>query len=134
MVPNVCRGRILLADDEAVLRETIADALRGRGYEPALADCGGAALELGKRWQPDLSVLDINMPDMTGIDVVRRWRSAGMNFPVIMMTAEASEELRITAMTMAGGFVVKPFALKDLLDLVNRLLRGDTTTGNMDIQ
>jgi len=115
--------RILLADDEPELRHSLADALNHRGFSVMEASCGSEALELGSRERPDLSLLDINMPDMTGVDVFRRWVRSGLRFPVIMMTAEAVADLRVEAQRLGVVAVVaKPFGARELFDLVYRAL------------
>lgn len=117
-------GRLLLVDDDDGLRSCLADALRDRGFETIEADRGLKALELGSSLTPALTLMDMNMPDMTGVEVYRRWRSAGLRFPVIFMTAEAEVELRLEAVRLGAVQVVsKPFSVHNLFDLVYRTLR-----------
>lgn len=123
MTANLAARRILLADDEPALRHSLADALGNRGFSVIEACCGAEAVELGAKQRPDLSLLDVNMPDMTGVDVFRRWLGAGLKFPVIMMTAEAAQNLRIEAVQLgAVAVMAKPFGARELFDLVYSVL------------
>jgi len=115
---------ILLADDEPALRQPLAEAFCERGYRIREASCGLEALEMGRTEQPGLSVLDINLPDITGVEVYRRWLAEGIGFPVIFVTAEASEELRVEAISLGARAVVqKPFGVRELFRLVREVLQ-----------
>lgn len=115
--------RILLADDNSSLRSSLAMALNGRGFETVEAECGAEALKLGNDERPDLSLLDINMPDMTGVDVLRGWIESGLNFPVIFMTAERNKELRVQAQDLGALCVLdKPFGADEFIGVIQRSL------------
>lgn len=114
---------ILLADDEPGLRQPLAEAFSERGYRTLEAECGIDALELGRAKKPRLSVLDINLPDITGVEVYRRWQAEGVEIPVIFVTAEASEELRIEAVKLGARAVMqKPFGVRELFNLVREIM------------
>lgn len=116
--------RLLLVDDDDALRSCLADALRERGIDTIEAARGHEALSLGSQIGPTLSLLDMNMPDMTGVEVFRRWQAAGLRFPVIFMTAEAEMELRIEAVRLGAVEVVsKPFSVRAMFDLVRETIR-----------
>jgi DNA-binding NtrC family response regulator len=116
-------SRILLVDDEDRLRSCIATALRERGYEAIEARCGRDAVAAAEATHPDASLLDMNMPDMTGVDVLRSWLSRGLRFPVIIMTAEATQDLRIEAVRLGALEVIsKPFGVQDLFGHLARAL------------
>ena len=118
-------SRILIVDDEESLRQTLVSAFQEHGYDTLEADCGARALEIGNLEQLDLSVLDINMPDMTGVDVLRQWLQAGLCFPVIFMTAEANQNLTVEATELGAAAVLrKPFGVKEIFGLVDDLLRA----------
>ena len=118
--------RVLLADDNDGLRQSLAMALKERGYETLEADRGQKAWDLGRSGRPHLSLLDINMPDMTGVDVYRNWKSEGIVIPVIFMTAEASQSLREEATGLGAMSVLsKPFSASEFLGLVRRALTED---------
>lgn len=117
--------RVLLADDDDSLRSGLAAALRERGYDAFEARRGGEALDLGTRIAPDLGLLDMNMPDMTGVEVFRRWIALGIRFPVIFMTAEATAELRVEAVRLGAIEVLpKPFGVRQLFGLVSETVSG----------
>lgn len=116
---------ILLADDEAGFRTTLVDALGQRGFTTVSASCGQQALEMGRDIRPALSVLDINMPDMTGVDVLQRWRQEGLNWPVVLMTAEPNVTLRERARTLGAMEILdKPFSLALLITVVQRVIQS----------
>ncbi|MEU0845848.1 response regulator transcription factor [Streptomyces sp. NPDC005962] len=117
-------GRVLVADDDDATRRSLTRGLRLSGYEVALADGGHAALDVVRADHPDIVVLDICMPDMSGIDVCRTLRGAGDEVPVLMLSALDEVDDRIAGLQAGGDdYLVKPFALKELELRVSALLR-----------
>ncbi|MCK6440025.1 MAG: response regulator [Planctomycetes bacterium] len=115
--------RILLADDNGGLRHSLAVALQDRGYQTIEATSGREAWDIGRVQRPHLSLLDINMPDMTGVDVYKGWLSEGLRMPVIFMTAEASDTLRQQALVLGAiSILSKPFGAAEFLRLVRNAL------------
>lgn len=115
--------RILVADDNDGLRRMLATAFQERGYETLEAGCGQDAVELGRREHPLVSLLDLNMPDMTGVEVVRRWLASGLVMPVIFMTADANVMLRTQARQLGAVDVLdKPFSIGHMFGLVRASL------------
>jgi DNA-binding response OmpR family regulator len=118
--------RILLADDDDGLRLGLATALRERGFDALEADCGSRALEIATADPPDVSLLDLNMPDMTGVEVLRRMIALGIRVPCLVMTAEAEPRLRVEAVQLGARAVLsKPFGFADLMGLLREILRQD---------
>lgn len=105
--PDVARAQatILIVDDEAEIRELVGEFLQRRGYRIKTAADGEAALAMILREPPDLVLLDIYMPGINGVDVLRRLKEAGSSVGVIMLTASQDEPLLKTAMDL-GAFDV----------------------------
>ncbi len=110
-------ARILVVDDELSMRELLAIVLRREGYDVLLADNGHAAVELIEREPVDVLISDINMPDMSGVDVLRAAKKIDQDILGIMITAFASTETAIEAMRLgACDYLSKPFDI-DLLKM-----------------
>jgi two-component system, OmpR family, response regulator MprA len=121
--------KILVVDDERAVRESLRRALELEGYEVQLAEDGAQAIErLGAgNGQPDAVVLDVLMPGIDGIDVCRHLRRTGNTTPVLMLTARDGVGDRVAGLDAgADDYLVKPFALEELLARVRALLRRAT--------
>lgn len=119
---------ILIVDDSPSIRQTITSVLCSAGYKTLEAVDGQDALDrLGELGEPiALAIVDINMPRLDGIALVRALRQAESSryVPILMLTAETRRERREEARQAgATGWIVKPFAVEDVLALVQRLLR-----------
>ncbi|WP_431896022.1 response regulator transcription factor [Nonomuraea sp. bgisy101] len=118
------KARILVVDDERNLADLVAMALRYEGFEAVTADSGGAALARVADFGPDLIVLDVMLPDITGVEVCRRLRRQAVHTPVIFLTAKDAHEDKITGLTSGGDdYVTKPFSLEELVARVRVVLR-----------
>src|SRR5881409_4056811 len=118
--------RILVVDDDAAVRESLGRALRLEGYDVELASDGSEALERlqGNGDDPDLLVLDVLMPNVDGLEVCRRLRRTGSRVPILMLTARDEVTDRVAGLDAgADDYVVKPFALEELLARLRALLR-----------
>jgi two-component system KDP operon response regulator KdpE len=115
--------RILVAEDEAVLREFIADNLRVRGFEVVEASNGLEALALWEQEQPHLLILDIMMPRLDGLEVCRRVRERS-TVPIVVLTALDAQTDKVTALDLgADDYLTKPFDVTELLARVRAVLR-----------
>jgi two-component system sensor histidine kinase/response regulator len=115
--------RILIVDDEADIAAILKLHLEDSGYITAWAGNGQAALQMLKEGTYALALMDIKMPGMSGVDVLKAIREAGLNVSVIMMTAHGSEDLAVECMTSgAVDYISKPFSLDDTLQRVNRAI------------
>jgi DNA-binding response OmpR family regulator len=115
--------KILLVDDDPDLLDVTAFALQQAGFVVVKAADGLAALEVFGREQPDLAVLDINMPRMDGFEVARRLRAAA-SIPLLMLTARSEEADVVRALGLgADDYLTKPFSPKILIARVRALLR-----------
>jgi DNA-binding response OmpR family regulator len=116
--------RILIADDEPEIVRGLEDNLRFEGYQTVAATNGEDALTLALSDAPDLVLLDIMMPRMSGWDVCRELRRRGVDVPVIMLTARGAEVDRVLGLELgADDYVTKPFSLRELLARVRAVLR-----------
>ncbi|WP_128379844.1 response regulator transcription factor [Streptomyces cavernae] len=116
--------RILIVDDEPAVREALQRSLAFEGYETEVAVDGADALDKALVYQPDLVVLDIQMPRMDGLTAARRMRGAGTTTPILMLTARDTVGDRVTGLDAgADDYLVKPFELDELFARIRALLR-----------
>lgn len=116
-------SKVLVVDDEPIVREVVVGYLRRDGHDVSEAGDGTTALELLDAEPPDLVVLDMMLPGVNGLDVLRRVRAVS-NIPVIMLTARAEESDRVSGLELgADDYVVKPFSPRELAARVNGVLR-----------
>ncbi|NRS50158.1 response regulator transcription factor [Brevibacillus sp. HB2.2] len=134
---------ILAVEDEKALLQTIAGVLADEGYQVDMADRGDDGLLLAERGIYDLLVLDIMMPGMDGLSLVRTLRTKGIMTPVLFLTAKDSVESRVEGLDAgADDYLVKPFAAEELTARVRALLRrqgkqnteGELTYGSLSLK
>lgn len=109
---------ILVVDDEMGIRELLSEILMDEGYDVTLADSAAQAREVRNRMHPDLVLLDIWMPDLDGIGLLKEWKTSGqLTMPVVMMSGHGTIDTAVEAIRIgAAGFLEKPIALKKLLE------------------
>jgi DNA-binding response OmpR family regulator len=120
------RGSILVVDDEPTVTEVVARYLRRAGYDARVAADGPGALAQVARRRPDLVVLDLMLPGVDGLEVMRRIREADDDghLAVILLTAKGEESDRVTGLRLgADDYVVKPFSPAELVARVDAVLR-----------
>lgn len=116
--------RILAVEDERHLLQAISAVFTEEGYQVDCADRGDEGLLLAERGIYDLLVLDIMMPGLDGLSIVRKLRSKGNLTPVLFLTAKDSVEARVEGLDAgADDYLVKPFAVEELLARTRALLR-----------
>ena len=116
-------SRILCVDDEPHLRKTLGANLRARGYEVDLAQSGERALEIAKENKPDAVILDLGLPGLSGLEVIRSLRQ-WTNVPIIVLSARDSEFDKVGALDAgADDYVAKPFGMGELLARLRASLR-----------
>jgi len=116
--------RVLVIEDEAPLREQLQARLRTEGYAVEAADNGRDGLFVGREYPIDVAVVDIGLPELSGIEVIRRWREAGRDFPVLILTAHGRWQDKVEGLEVgADDYLVKPFHTEELLARVRALLR-----------
>jgi len=125
-------AHVLVVDDEPAVREALRRALELEGYRVGLAQDGADALAQIAADEPDAIVLDVLMPVVDGLTACRRLRQQGSRVPVLMLTARDSVGDRVAGLDAgADDYLVKPFALEELLARIRALLRrGDATGGD----
>ena len=115
--------RVLFVEDEAHIYEPFSRALARSGFEAVIARTAAEALELADRADPDLVLLDLNLPDGDGSDVCRTLRSRSQ-VPIVMLTARGTEMDRVLGLELgADDYVVKPFSSRELISRIRAVLR-----------
>jgi len=120
-------GTVFVVDDDELLREGVAGALRARGYGADVCAGGRAAVETltADPTRYAVAVLDVNMPDLTGLQVFEQLRAAGVQTPILFMSGERSAvDDAILAAPGVLGFLRKPFGLAELLEVLAPVLDG----------
>ena len=116
--------RALVVDDEPSLGDLLSTVLRYEGWEVDTALTGAAAVQLARTSPPDVIVLDMMLPDMTGLEVLRRIRTTMPHVPVLFLTAKDAVEDRVAGLTAGGDdYVTKPFSLEEVVARLRGLLR-----------
>jgi two-component system response regulator ResD len=119
------RGSVLVVDDEPTIAEVVSRYLERAGYRTQVAATGPQALEQMARHRPDLVVLDLMLPGIDGLEVMRRMRQAeGPPIATILLTAKGEESDRVIGLRLgADDYVVKPFSPAELVARVDAVLR-----------
>jgi two-component system KDP operon response regulator KdpE len=116
-------SRVLVVEDEAPMRRTLDIGLRARGYTVELAATGEEALELARRAQPDVVILDLGLPGIDGTQVASSLRSWSA-VPIIVLSARGAEATKVAALDAgADDYVTKPFGMDELLARIRAALR-----------
>jgi two-component system KDP operon response regulator KdpE len=114
---------VLAVDDEPPMLRALSANLRARGYDVALAPTGEAALDLAARHHPDIVVLDLGLPGISGLDVIRGLRG-WTDVPILILSARDGEDDKIAALDAgADDYVTKPFGMGELLARLRAALR-----------
>jgi len=116
--------RILVVEDEERLREQLAGKLKQEGYAVEQAPDGEEGLYLGEELPLDLAIIDLGLPGMSGIELIRRLRQADKSFPILILTARGNWQDKVEGLEAgADDYVVKPFHVEEVLARLNALLR-----------
>jgi two-component system KDP operon response regulator KdpE len=120
-------SRILVVDDEPAIRRTLRTNLAARGYEVILAETGEDALVQAAAQLPDLVILDLMLPGMTGLEVCRALRATA-TMPILVLSARGEERTKVQVLDLgADDYLTKPFGMDELLARVRALLRRPAT-------
>jgi len=123
-------GRVLVVDDEAIVRDVLTRYLEREGFRVDVAEDGEVALELAARSRPDIVVLDLMLPKVDGLEVFRRLRDLG-DVPVVMLTAKGEEVDRLVGLELgADDYVSKPFSPREVVARIRAILRRGERTAN----
>jgi DNA-binding response OmpR family regulator len=121
--------RILIVEDDATIVLGLERALHNEHYETLAAYTGTEGLRLARERHPDLLILDLMLPEMSGLEICKRLRDEKIMTPVIMLTAKAEEEDKVLGLELgADDYVTKPFSLRELLARVRAQLRREEAT------
>ncbi len=116
--------RVLVVDDEVNIAELISMALRYEGWQVQMAHTGTSAVGAARELGPDAVVLDMMLPDIDGLEVLRRMRTSLPDVPVVFLTARDAIEDRVAGLTAGGDdYVTKPFSLEELVARLRGLMR-----------
>jgi DNA-binding response OmpR family regulator len=120
---KMSKGRILVVDDEPQIVSTVRAYLEREGFETFEASDGQKALDIFKRENPDLMILDLMLPGIDGLEVCRQIRRSS-NMPIIMLTARQEDADKLTGLEIgANDYVTKPFSPRELVARVKAVLR-----------
>jgi two-component system, OmpR family, response regulator RegX3 len=121
-------SRVLIVEDEPALSEAMHYALEREGFECTVIGDGSKALEYLRAWRPDVILLDVMLPGMSGIDVCRAIRRS-VTTPIIMVTAKDAEADKVLGLELgADDYVTKPFSMRELVARVRAVLRRGSAT------
>ncbi|MCL4421957.1 MAG: response regulator transcription factor [Actinobacteria bacterium] len=128
-------SRILIADDEPNITDLLVAALQFEGFATQVAKNGAEALLAARAGGHDLAILDVMLPDISGIDVCSRLRDEGIRMPVLFLTALDAIEDKVAGLGVGGDdYITKPFSLDELLARIRAVLRrtqGEATTAQL---
>ncbi len=116
-------SRVLVVEDDARIRKTLEVNLRARDYEVDLASTGEQALQLAARRHPDVVILDLGLPSMDGLDVVRGLRG-WTSVPIVVLSARGTEAAKVDALDLgADDYLTKPFGMEELFARLRAAMR-----------
>ena len=123
-------ARVLVVDDEPNITELVSMALRYEGFSVKTAATGRGALTAVSQFDPALVILDVMLPDIDGIEVLRRLNTTGHKIPIIFLTAKDATDDKVHGLTVGGDdYVTKPFSIAELMARVRVVLRRHGTSG-----
>ena len=126
-------SRILIVEDEKKIARFLELELTHEGYEVQTAGDGRSGLEQAQSWQPDLLILDLMLPELSGIEVCRRLRHDS-DVPIIMLTAKDDVSDKVMGLDMgADDYMTKPFAIEELLARIRSVLRRGRSGGDLSL-
>jgi DNA-binding response OmpR family regulator len=125
-------SRVLVIEDDAAILRGLADNLSHEGYEVLSANNGESGYGLQRSERPDLIILDLMLPRMSGLELCRKLRAEGVQTPILMLTARSEESDRVIGLDLgADDYVTKPFSLRELMARVRALLRRTQSAADL---
>jgi two-component system alkaline phosphatase synthesis response regulator PhoP len=123
-------AKILIVEDDQAMAIALRDGFSYEGFQVDVAGDGEEGLRLARESEPDLMILDVMLPRMTGLEVCRNLRGDGSGLPIIMLTARGQEIDKVLGLKLgADDYVTKPFSFMELRARVEAVLRRSTQTG-----
>jgi two-component system response regulator PhoP len=123
--------RILVVEDETILRQQLEKLLSQHQYAVDSAKDGEEGFFLGKEYKYDLAIVDLGLPKINGIELIKKWRLDDINFPILILTARGNWQDKVSGLDSgADDYLVKPFHLEELLSRVKALLRRSKGQAN----
>lgn len=124
--------KVLVVDDEPNIRDLLSASLRFAGHQVATAANGTDAVTRIVDWQPDIVLLDVMLPDVSGFGVTKKIRGMGIETPILFLTARDDTEDKITGLTVGGDdYVTKPFSLDEIMARIQAILRRTSKEGGL---
>jgi two-component system OmpR family response regulator len=116
--------KVLVVDDEPNIRDLLTTSLRFNGFAVYAVGNGNDAVVAAEKGKPDIILLDVMLPDMSGFAVTKKLRSMGIEIPVLFLTARDETEDKITGLTIGGDdYLTKPFSLDEVIARISAILR-----------
>src|SRR6185369_1357081 len=127
------KTKILIVEDDPHILLGLEEVLKGDGFEVNVCNRGDQALEAVARYRPELLVLDVMLPGLSGYDICKQIRAKKISTPILMLTAKGQELDKVVGLDLgADDYVTKPFGVRELLARIHALLRrtsAGTTSG-----
>ena len=125
---------VLVVDDDPAICRTLSINLRARDYEVETAGDGRSALQIVDERMPDVILLDLGLPDLDGVEVIRRLRGSGSRVPIVVLSSRNGETEKVEALDLgADDYVTKPFHMEELLARIRAVLRRSTGHASSEI-
>lgn len=116
--------RLLIVEDETALRDQLVASLGAEGFAVDAAATGGEGLFMGNEYPVDVAILDLGLPDVDGLEVLRQWRAAGRTFPVLILTARDGWAQKVRGLELgADDYLAKPFHMAEVAARLRALVR-----------
>jgi len=116
--------RVLLIEDDTRLVESLAAHLRDAGFAVDVSNDGVEGLYLGEEFPIDLAIIDLGLPELSGLEVIRRLRRRGRDFPILVLTARSDWQDKVEGLEAgADDYLTKPFQVEELMARINALMR-----------
>lgn len=116
--------KLLVVEDESRLRAQLVDTLSQQRYSVEQAGDGAEALYMGRDFPLDLAIVDLGLPKLSGVELIKQWRAQGLKFPILILTARDSWQDKVAGLDAgADDYLVKPFHIEELQARVKALIR-----------
>jgi len=122
--------KVLVVDDEPNIRDLLSASLRFAGHQVATAANGTDAIAMIAETNPDIVLLDVMLPDISGFGVTKKIRGMGIETPILFLTARDDTEDKVTGLTVGGDdYVTKPFSLDEIMARISAIMRRTSKDG-----